>query len=353
MFGDRFNSQFRDRSRRAAFTLIELLVVIAIIAILIGLLLPAVQKVREAAARIKCDNNIKQIGLAIHNFAGVYNTVPPIGSWGPTFRNNNFPSSPYTLCGGSATSPDGATGTWLVHILPFIEQNNLYNSLSALGNLNTIDTSSVYFNNYDAAISPVIKAFVCPSDGSNPSMQQNHSAGNYGSSSYVGNVMVFNPKGQGSLLTAMPNGTSNTVMVAEQLMNCDVSIALGYTSGGQVVIGPAWGWMYPDHGDGAQDPAFGWWTAGIETPGNCLRTDYYDWSSSYSPPISTANPNKIFTVSATINNCDIFITNSSHTGAMQILLGDGSVRGVTSALSKATWLTACVPTSNTVLGSDW
>src|SRR5690349_8961717 len=98
---------------RRGFTLIELLVVIAIIAVLIGLLLPAVQKVREAAARTKCANNLKQLGLGMHNYHDVYNGFPSAG-WG------------WFWVGDPIRSGRGQPGGWVYSILPFVEQGPLY-----------------------------------------------------------------------------------------------------------------------------------------------------------------------------------------------------------------------------------
>ncbi len=142
--------------RRSGFTLIELLVVIAIIAVLVGLLLPAVQKVREAAARMSCSNNLKQIGLAAHNFASTYGYLPP-GYLGP------IPNAHYTSGGGL---PGGQWTGVLVQLLPYLEQNNIYSQLTVVTSVAVQSNTTWWQVNPDWTLAHTrIKGFECPSDG--------------------------------------------------------------------------------------------------------------------------------------------------------------------------------------------
>ncbi len=154
------------RARWQAFTLIELLVVIAIIGILIALLLPAVQKIREAAARMSCSNNLHQMGLALHNFHDTFGYLPTAGS----ADGRPFSGGPW---------PEGGEGTnWSVYLLPFIEQGNIYTKLTFKGdsgwtNDDTQPGSSAV-NNVNVAGGAVIKIYRCPSDPK-PDLQRNDS----------------------------------------------------------------------------------------------------------------------------------------------------------------------------------
>jgi len=152
-------SRSRVGRNRGGFTLIELLVVIAIIAILIGLLLPAVQKVREAAARMSCSNNLKQIVLGAHNYQSSYGYLPP-GFLGP------YPAS---ASGSAPTGNEQALGT-LPFLLPYVEQDNVWRYMtsgSVPQSLVNVDVASPAWWNYNeswAAAQTQIKTFICPSD---------------------------------------------------------------------------------------------------------------------------------------------------------------------------------------------
>ncbi len=159
--------QWRWWSRRA-FTLIELLVVIAIIGVLIGLLLPAVQKVREAANRAKCLNNLKQLALAVHAYHDAYGRLPPGG-----FRNQGVPPIPTNGTWNGQGGWQHDKGSWHVYVLPFMEQGNIYSRIPEL-EVPGVDsiTRAMYITQVLPAKLPYQR---CPSDGWNP----NHMGSNY------------------------------------------------------------------------------------------------------------------------------------------------------------------------------
>ena len=157
------------RHRRRGFTLIELLVVIAIIAVLIALLLPAVQMAREAARRTQCRNNLKQIGLALHNYHDTYNLFPPNESW---FADTTWQSNqglPDTSMGGPGGLPGSGWFSTKVFLLPYLDQNPMYNAI----NLKQPEHHAYAWDrnrnnaNYTVALSP-IEVFLCPSDQCKP-----------------------------------------------------------------------------------------------------------------------------------------------------------------------------------------
>ena len=155
----------RSAAKRAGFTLVELLVVIAVIGILIGLLMPAVQKAREAANRISCANNLKQISLAMHHYHLDFGKLPPRARLvGPSDANN------------------GAGATWSVLILPYLEQDNLYNQW---------DLARRYYDQNDVARRTPVRIYFCPtrrSAGSSPEVSTSGDQSILGDGSLASNV---------------------------------------------------------------------------------------------------------------------------------------------------------------------
>jgi prepilin-type N-terminal cleavage/methylation domain-containing protein len=333
--------QTRSTGRRGgAFTLIELLVVIAIIAILIGLLLPAVQKVRESAARTQCSNNLKQMSLAVANYDSTYMKIPP--AW-----TSSGPVGTTTNGGG----PYGSVHFW---ILPYIEQNTIYVA-SGINNGVSVNGNGAY--------NTPIKTYNCPSDTTSWATYPN------GGTNYALNLLVFSSQGAVAtgiglfnhnppgIMVSMPDGTSNTVLFAERYKYCNPS------SGGHT--DPVWAaspWYTPNSLWAV--PAFGYTSASVgNNPSITGNGTTYTFTSrglttinNYYPDLGYYN-NSIsptpFQTAPAAASCVYQILQSPHTGVMLTGLGDGSVRGVRSSLSLLTWYEATYPNDGNVLGSDW
>jgi len=294
---------FKIRIRRG-FTLIELLVVIAIIAILVGMLLPAIQKVREAAQKSSCQNNLKNIGIAIQDFTGDHQDKLPAQL--DYYPGNNGPG--WTTFWGS--------------LFPYVEQMPAWKRCYQTGAI---------WNNGNHTV--IVKSFLCPADPTHVDGMCTSGQGWAGTSyapvtNLYNNINYTAPQSGNQVISKskfsvgnVPDGTSQQVSVVERATS---HVYHGWNNGTLYPISSYnWGWN-------AWGSAYGPW--GLYMPQIGCKATGGNW------PYGEIHP---------------YMPNSFHSTSMQTLLLDGSVRGVTSGVSQQAWNCVCQPDDGAVVDSSW
>jgi prepilin-type N-terminal cleavage/methylation domain-containing protein len=334
----------QNLSRRSAFTLVELLVVIAIIGVLVSLLLPAVQAAREAARRSQCSNNLKQFGLAQHNYSDAYKSFTPGG---------------FHFAGGTGSNADSTSWgpSWVVMVLPYIEQTNLYNIYDFKVHRSRETPNS-------NVVSQRIPTAICPSDGGNKEpCTTNGTAtgasgptaferGNYAANCGSGNAFStgnftdypeergpFNLSGSttgrwyAGKFADIEDGTSNTILLAEIVAGDrpgDIRGAWGYPTG-----------VYISGGNPANVSP----RVFLPPNGNALDDALRDRPSRCSAGNNDrylrclAEPSRAFQTAR-----------SKHPGIVQVCMADGSVRPVVNTINLTTWLRLLAQADGQVVG---
>lgn len=334
---------------RQGFTLIELLVVIAIIAILIGLLLPAIQKVRESAARTQCQNNLKQMGVACSNYEATNGVLPPGGEGSNSAVNGTAFSN--DLVNGAAPPAGTPFHSAFTYMLPYIEQDVIYQMIDLNQYYNANSASKP---NHVVAFKQVIKTYLCPSYPFEPKDPLGYGYTNYGATVYTDIVVrpgqggtsvgvglrdKVNARQRGAMdnlpisSTGITDGTSNTMLIAEDAARRDgyltnpayidpaKQLGIAVDSGTSVATRRFWRWAEQDTGFGVSgDPMLNTMTANFKVINNNATSPGTDGPTTCNWKLT--------------NNCgpndEIF---SFHTGGANVLFADGHVAFLSDTIS--------------------